>query len=156
MRNLTGRILFILIIISATILELSKLHCSIYSDSFMHVELRGYLPYDQSIELNKGSVFKDLLEKAELYEDSDISILSLDYPLYNGQIIEFKKQDNNLININLADKNQLMLLPGIGEKTADKIIEYRKSVPFHCKEDLMKINGIGEKKYELLKELISV
>ena len=49
-----------------------------------------------------------------------------------------------------------MKITGIGESTAKKIIEYRNKIPFHCKEDLLKINGIGEKKYEILKELISV
>ena len=53
-------------------------------------------------------------------------------------------------------EEEFLQITGIGESTAKKIIEYRNKIPFHCKEDLLKINGIGEKKYEMLKELISV
>ncbi|MGN1405597.1 MAG: ComEA family DNA-binding protein [Erysipelotrichaceae bacterium] len=122
----------------------------------MHISLTGYLPYEQDIKLIKGSSYADLLKVAVLYEDSDTSVFSEDYPLYDGLVVELKKQDDRLININTADKESLITLPGIGDKTADKIIEYRNKTPFHCKEDIIKINGIGEKKYEELKELISV
>lgn len=60
------------------------------------------------------------------------------------------------ININTASRVQLMRLPGIGEKTADKIIEYRKSNPFQRIEDIKKVHGIGEKKFEKMKDLIDV
>lgn len=60
------------------------------------------------------------------------------------------------ININNASRVQLMRLPGIGEKTADKIIEYRKSNPFQRIEDIKKVHGIGEKKFEKMKDLIDI
>lgn len=156
MRNISGRILFILLIIVGTALKIKETDLSLYTGACISVELKGYLPYDQTVKLKKGSSYQDLINEAQLYEDCDLSLFSFDYPLYDGQIIEFKKKDSSLININTADKAELIKLPGIGEKTAEKIIEYRDKIPFHCKEDLLKINGIGEKKYEILKELISV
>lgn len=60
------------------------------------------------------------------------------------------------INIKSASKSQLMNLPGIGEKTAEKIIEYRTSYGFINIEDIMKVKGIGVKKFEKIKELIEV
>jgi comEA protein len=60
------------------------------------------------------------------------------------------------ININSASRVELMKLPGIGEKTADKIIEYRKKSPFQKIEDIMKIKGIGTKKFEKMKDKITV
>lgn len=61
------------------------------------------------------------------------------------------------ININTATKEQLILLPGIGESTADKILMYRKDhTGFKTIEDIMKIKGIGTKKFEKLKPFITV
>ena len=52
---------------------------------------------------------------------------------------------------------QLQTLPGIGEATARKILEYRElSGGFLTIEQIMEVDGIGEKKYEAMKELITV
>ena len=45
-----------------------------------------------------------------------------------------------------------MTLDGVGEKTALKIINYRQQQPFETIEDIMNINGIGEKTYLRLRE----
>ena len=58
------------------------------------------------------------------------------------------------ININSASKVELMKLPGVGEATAMKIIEFRKSSPFKKPEDIMKVKGIGIKKFEKMKQYI--
>ncbi len=61
------------------------------------------------------------------------------------------------VNINTADVTQLDSLPGIGESTAQKIIADRETNgPFEKVEDIQRVSGIGEKKYEQLADLISV
>ena len=60
------------------------------------------------------------------------------------------------ININTATKDELMTLKGIGASTADKIIEYRKDNKFNKIEDLKNVKGIGEKKFESIKDDIKV
>jgi len=61
------------------------------------------------------------------------------------------------ININYAPKEQLILLPGIGESTAEKILMYRKEYgSFKKIEDIMKIKGIGVKKFDKLKPYITI
>ncbi|MGE5629098.1 MAG: helix-hairpin-helix domain-containing protein [Solirubrobacterales bacterium] len=60
-----------------------------------------------------------------------------------------------LIDINSASKEELMKLPGIGEVTAQKIIEYRdKNGGFKTVEDLKKVGRIGDKTLEKFKDKI--
>jgi competence protein ComEA len=62
-----------------------------------------------------------------------------------------------LININQATVAELDTLPGIGPSTAASIIEYRtNSGLFTTIEDIMNVPGIGESKFEQIKELITV
>ena len=67
-----------------------------------------------------------------------------------------EEQASGLININTADASELMKLKGVGEKTAEKIIEYRVQSPFEKPEDIMNVKGIGEKKFEDIKDHICV
>lgn len=62
-----------------------------------------------------------------------------------------------VININKADKDELIELPGIGPKLAERILEYRKeNGPFTKKEDIIEVKGIGLKKFEKIKDMIIV
>lgn len=72
-------------------------------------------------------------------------------PIQDGQA---QNMANSNININSCSKSDLESLPGIGPATADKIINYRNNNPFRRIEDLMNISGIGQKKFEALKDLI--
>ena len=60
------------------------------------------------------------------------------------------------ININVASKDQLVSLKYVGDKTADKIIKYRKAHPFEKASDIMKVKGIGQKVLDANKDLIVV
>jgi competence protein ComEA len=61
------------------------------------------------------------------------------------------------ININTAAKEILIMLPGVGESTAEKIINYRETHNgFKKIENIMKVKGIGKKKFEKLKDYITV
>lgn len=57
------------------------------------------------------------------------------------------------VNINKLASKDLVLIPGIGEETAKEIVLFRRiSGPFTNLEDLMKVKGIKEKKFESLKK----
>ncbi|MCR5200981.1 MAG: helix-hairpin-helix domain-containing protein [Saccharofermentans sp.] len=60
------------------------------------------------------------------------------------------------VNINSASREQLMTLPGIGEVTADAIIEYREQNLFARIEDIMNVSGIGEAKFNSIRDFICV
>lgn len=59
------------------------------------------------------------------------------------------------VNINTADKKELMTLDGIGAKKADAIIEYRSKTKFNSIDDIKKVNGIGDKLFDKIKKDIS-
>ena len=62
-----------------------------------------------------------------------------------------------VINLNTATAAQLESIPGIGAKTAERIIEYRqKNGAFKKVEDLMNVRGVGEKSFLKIKPLITV
>ena len=62
-----------------------------------------------------------------------------------------------LINLNTATVKDLEGLPGIGTKIAERIVEYRtKQGPFKKIEDLMNVQGIGEKSFLKLKPQLTV
>lgn len=61
------------------------------------------------------------------------------------------------VNINTASAAELQSLPGIGEKLAGAIVEYREANGrFHSRSELMQVRGIGEKTYEKLKDRLLV
>lgn len=64
---------------------------------------------------------------------------------------------NQVVNINKATKEELQTLQGIGESTAEKIITYRKeNGNFKQIEDIKNVPGIGDAKYQNIKDKISV
>lgn len=65
--------------------------------------------------------------------------------------------DKNLININTAGVDQLVKLPRVGPKIAQRIIDYReKHGKFKKLEDLMKVSGIGEKTFKGFEDMIKI
>ena len=64
---------------------------------------------------------------------------------------------NNKININTANVSELKQITGIGESTANKIIDYRENVgKFKKIEDIKEVKGIGDSKFESLKNKITI
>jgi competence protein ComEA len=62
-----------------------------------------------------------------------------------------------VVNLNTASAGEFEALPGIGAKTAARIVEYRqKNGPFKKIEELMNVRGVGEKNFLKLKPQITV
>jgi competence protein ComEA len=66
-------------------------------------------------------------------------------------------EDAGKINLNKASVTELTQLKRVGQKYAQRIVDYReKNGPFTKPEDVMNVQGIGSKTYELNKDLITV
>lgn len=151
------------------------------------VHVSGAVNKEGIVELKNNSRIIDAIDKAGgLKDEADITNINLAYIIEDGMKIhipskeekestiivesnidsgtveqsnEIKSNNNKKlkININTATKTDLETLPGIGESTALKIIEYRKEKgKFKLIEDIKQVNGIGENKFNKTKELITV
>lgn len=61
------------------------------------------------------------------------------------------------IALNLASAEELTRLPGIGAELAERIVRYRaENGPFRSTEELKNVDGIGEKKYEAIRDAVTV
>ncbi len=87
---------------------------------------------------------------AAIPESTEISVSAV------SEALETSLPEKLMVNINTASAEELVKLKGVGEKTAEKIIEYREQTPFETVEDIMNVSGIGEKKFEDIKDMICV
>ena len=78
-------------------------------------------------------------------------------PVITGSVNPVASSQDPVVNINTATVEELTVLPGIGEATAAAIVEDRERMgPFASPEDIMRVSGIGERKYERIKDQIRV
>jgi len=91
-----------------------------------------------------------------IYDEEEIQYIQNDA---GNNVIDnsFSTQNSSLININSASQAELETLPGIGASTANKIIDYRnRNGRFQKIEDIMNVSGIGEAKFNNIKDYICI
>ena len=145
------------------------------------VHITGQVANEGIIRIKKDSRIADVIEKAGgTTKEADLSKVNLAYQVKDGQkiyipnindkevqkhieedagenIIVEEKESGNKVNINTATQAELETLSGIGPSTALKIINYRiENGEFKQIEDLKEVPGIGDSKFESLKEAICV
>jgi competence protein comEA helix-hairpin-helix repeat region len=149
------------------------------------VDISGEIITPGVVKLPEGSRIIDAITAAGgKTEDADLSKVNLAYilddgvqlyiPRYNEKLekeivqtepgvgiiqegINTTSKKDSKVNINIANKEKLATLPGIGEGTVEKIIEYRsKTGKFKTIDEIKKIPGIGESKFKSLKDKITI
>lgn len=134
----------------------NSINLSDFMTEQISVEVKGEVLNPGIFKIKSYSTLNELLEEVQLTDKSDISSLNLTITLKNNDVIVIpEKSLISKISINSAGLEQLCTVPYIGEKTAQKIIEYRDEYgPFQHIEDLTNIKGIGEKKLDKIRDYI--
>ena len=142
-------------------------------DEKIFVDVKGAVKHPGVFETTKDKRVKDLIEEAGgLLDDADTSTLNLSQRVKDQMVIyvlkhgEKPKQisdggssssNTDVININTANKEQLMKISGVGKTKAEAIISYReKNGDFKKKEDITKVRGIGKATFDKIKDKIEV
>ncbi|MCD7894212.1 MAG: helix-hairpin-helix domain-containing protein [Erysipelotrichaceae bacterium] len=117
-----------------------------------YVTLEGEFNVTGNYEFEGELTIGELIDKVGVSDEANLDVLDMDKKVEDESRIYLPPQNNNAISLNSATLEELMTLSGVGEKTAQKIIDYREVTPFECLEDIMNISGIGEKTYLNLRE----
>ena len=139
------------------------------------VDISGAVEKPGVYEVSEGTRLFEVIEMAGgLSEDADPDNVNQTSFVEHGQKIiiplkgsdaesgllpgntEYTGETSGLININTAAVDELKTLNGIGDTMAQRIIEYRSQRSFKSKEDIMSVDGIGNKTYEKIKDHITV
>ena len=147
------------------------------------IHITGEVNNEGIIEIKEGGRISDAIEEAGgLTKEADLERVNLAYELEDGQKIyipnkndkdideyvtegvddivlpdELTNMGDGLININKADLEELQELDGIGEALAENIIAYRENNgKFKNIEDIKNVSGIGDSKYEKIKDNIKI
>ncbi len=136
----------------------------------IQVHIKGQVKNPGVVVIEEGKRLHDAINIAGGATDTaDLDAVNLAAPLRDEQPIyipakgeTLENADSNqaysgIININTANRETLMRLPGIGEAISDDIIEYREqNNGFGSIDEVMNVKGIGEKKFDDMKELIAI
>lgn len=103
-----------------------------------------------------------LVDEEHIAVPSDEDLLGFSQGQFAGWmgeqgLVEASSSTSDVVNINTATIDQLVTLDGIGEATARKIVSDRdENGPFSSPENLMRVSGIGEKKFAAIADRITV
>ena len=155
-------------------------------EDFIVVHITGEVKKPGVVKLKQGSRIEDVISSAGgPTAHADITYVNLAYIVEDGVKIkipsvneedikneyivsdsgknviisdeENKDYNTRIVNINTANQNELEQLPGIGSSIATRIIDYRnKNGKFRNIEDIKNVTGIGDNKYEKIKDFIKV
>ncbi len=141
------------------------------SDAFIWVHVCGQVVTPGVYSFSQGSRVFDAVEAAGGFtQDADINSVNLAQTLVDEGKVYIPAKDETeekpavpesnsggKVNLNTADKEELLTLPGIGEKRADAILDLRKAKGgFQKIEELLEAEGIKEGIFEKIKDYIKV
>ena len=160
-----------------------KENTEIASVTKIYIHVAGEVNCEGIVVLDEGARIVDAIEKAGgITGNADLSKVNLAYKLLDGQKVYIPsfndkldeyivvsgengnfnnsneiKRVNDKVNINTASQTELETLTGIGPSIAEKIIQYRKkNGGFKKIEELKNVSGIGENKFESIKDEVIV
>ena len=149
----------------------NNLSTSSKENSTIYVDVKGAVKLPDDYEMKKNDRVKDVLKKAKVSENADITKINLSEKLTDQKMIYIPNKNetklnatltnqSNLdtsesikVNLNTANERELLNVPGIGPTKVKEIIKYREEKgQFNKVEDLKQVRGIGGKTFEKLKD----
>lgn len=113
--------------------------------------IKIHIPTKQEMEQAK------LAEETQETQNESTNIITDTTGSRTNSSANSSSKTTSKININTATQTELETLPGIGPATATKIIAYREeNGKFKSIEEIKEVSGIGDSKYEKIKDLIKV
>ncbi|UMT79727.1 helix-hairpin-helix domain-containing protein [Staphylococcus roterodami] len=143
----------------------------------VYVDVKGAIKHPNVYKMSPTDRVIDLLNKAELLEDADVSQINLSEKLTDQKMIyiphkgqkniesqlgtnksQVNQSNTNVkVNLNTASASELMSVPGVGQTKANAIIEHRNQQgAFQDIEELKKVKGFGSKTFEKLKSYFTI
>ena len=121
--------------------------------------MKIYIPtIGENIEGNEGNEGNEQNQNANMIDETSKYVTSSSGVVQEEQTNkQSEEKQNEKVNINTATQTELETLPGIGPSTSLKIVNYREeNGKFKTIEDIKEVSGIGDAKYENIKDLICV
>ena len=138
----------------------------------MYIDIEGAVVNPGVYRIREGDrIFHAIAKAGGLKDTADIKSINKAEVLSDGQkiyICELGEEDHgggvssgenlgNKININIADEIKLQEIQGIGPSMANRIVEYRKlNGKFKKIDDLKNVSGIGDKRFDSMKDSITI
>ena len=149
----------------------NNLSTSSKENSTIYVDVKGAVKLPDVYEMKKNDRVKDVLKKAKVSENADITKINLSEKLTDQKMIyipnknetklnatptnqsDLNTSESIKVNLNTANEKELLNVPGIGPTKVKEIIKYREEKgQFNKVEDLKQVRGIGGKTFEKLKD----
>ena len=153
-------LIFLFLFVSTLALDWQAASLDDITKDTVKVTVSGAVDHEGEIEVPAWSTIGDVIDEAVPAENADTDVLNRTLPVRDHDVInvpEKKEEEQKRVSINTAGIEELTALPGIGEATAEKIIRYREEHGlFQEISDIMNVSGIGESKFEKIRDLISL
>ena len=154
-------LIIVLLLIGILSVDLKPVSLSDPENTRIHVSIKGAVEKEETISLKQYATVQEAIDQIQLKENADISSLNPNMVLKDADVlsIPYHTDEEELprISINQATREELQQLDGIGPSTADAIIQYREEHGlYQTIEDIMKVKGIGNAKFEKIKEKITL
>lgn len=146
---------FLFLLICSVIYDLQKptaVHKEKKQSSY--VVLEGEFLKQGKYEFEGSLTIQELIDDVGVSSKANLNALSPHYEIQDESSIYLPSKNDLCVSLNNATKEELMQLERVGEKTAEKIIDYRKNHRFECIEELMNVSGIGEKTFLRLRDYL--
>lgn len=117
----------------------------------------GFLPTADTNGVNLAQKLKDGMQVTVPEKSPQGTAVQGAAAADGAQTRTAKPLPDGMVNINTADEKELDKLPGIGPAMAKRIVEYRtENGAFQAPEEIKRVKGIGDAKYEKMKDKIAL